>query len=228
MWTSSRMITYFTFSKTWDAWEYRVVRWTRWRWSRWSEKILYGNDFRWRNGVGRTLDRGNFQKILYLRVGRMWMQASTVTCVSEENFCLLLARNIPNSGYLSWTDPTVAPLRAWHCPVSGGGRPGHPERGWYPSKSLPASPNKGLLGRSKQDVYRGGSVASSEAQLKRIIAIALKKIAPEVPPTMMRGVSLHVRSANRNGLMPMVHRMAWGTQSPNISVLKIWWRSVKI
>ena len=39
--------------------------------------------------------------------------------------------------------------------------------------------------------------------MKRIIDIVLKKIDPEVPLTMMRGVGL--RSANRNGPMHMVH-----------------------
>ena len=48
-------------------------------------------------------------------------------------------------------------------------------------------------------------MASSEAQMKRIIAIVPNKIAPEVPLTMMRGVGLRVRPANRNGTMPMVH-----------------------
>ena len=48
-------------------------------------------------------------------------------------------------------------------------------------------------------------MASSEAQMNRIIAIVLKKIDPEVPLTMMGGVGLRVRSANRNGLMHMVH-----------------------
>ena len=48
-------------------------------------------------------------------------------------------------------------------------------------------------------------MASSEAQMKRIIAIVLNKIAPEVPLTMMRGVGLRVRPVNRNGTMPMVH-----------------------
>ena len=41
--------------------------------------------------------------------------------------------------------------------------------------------------------------------MKRIIAIVLNKIAPEVPLTMARGVGLRVRPANRNGTMPMVH-----------------------
>ena len=36
-------------------------------------------------------------------------------------------------------------------------------------------------------------MASSEAQMKRIIAIVLNKIAPEVPLTMMRGVGLRMR-----------------------------------
>ena len=48
-------------------------------------------------------------------------------------------------------------------------------------------------------------MASSEAQMKRMIAIILKKIDPKVPLTMMRGVCLRVRSANRNGPMHMVH-----------------------
>ena len=48
-------------------------------------------------------------------------------------------------------------------------------------------------------------MVSSEAQMKRTIAIVLNKVAPEVPLTMMRGVGLRVRPANRNGPMPMVH-----------------------
>ena len=48
-------------------------------------------------------------------------------------------------------------------------------------------------------------MASSEAQMKRIIAIVLNKIAPEVPLTMMRGVGLRVRPANCNGTMSIFH-----------------------
>ena len=46
---------------------------------------------------------------------------------------------------------------------------------------------------------------SSEAKLKRRIAIALNKIDLEVSLTMIRGVGLHVRSAYRNGPISIVH-----------------------
>ena len=137
-------------------------------------------------------------------------------------FLPLIGEKYPNSGYFSCTDPTVAHYARDTAQFLE-------EAGLATLKGDDTPPKVSQLrlirafwGVLKQDVYRGGSVASSEAQLKRVIAIALKKIAPEVPPTMMRGVSLHVRSVNRNGLMPMVHRIAWGTQSPNVSVLKIW------
>ena len=79
---------------TWDAWEYRFVRWTRWSWSRWSGKNTLWKQFPMKKWCGSHPRQGTFPKILSLRVGRMWMEASTVTCVSEENFCLLLAINI--------------------------------------------------------------------------------------------------------------------------------------
>ena len=96
-------------------------------------------------------------------------------------------------------------LRAWHCPVFGGGRSGHPETGWQPSQRAPASPHRGLLGR-----YEAGGISrrlggSSEAKLKIRISMALNKIDLEVPLTMMRGVGLHVRFAYRNGPIYIVH-----------------------
>ena len=101
--------------------------------------------------------QGTFSRMLSFSLGRMWMEASTVTCVSEGNSCRLLTRNILIMDTFCWTDPTVSTLRAWHCSFSGGGRPGHLETGWYPYKSLPVSPNN-FWGVLKQDIYREGWV----------------------------------------------------------------------
>ena len=120
-------------------------------------------------------------------------------------FMPLIGEKYPNSGYLSWTDPTVAHYARDTAQFLEEASLVTLKGDDAPPKVSQLRPIRDFWGVLKQDVYRGGSVASSEAQLKRIIAIALKKTAPEVPPTMMRGVSLHVRSANRNRLMPMIH-----------------------
>ena len=90
MWTSSRMITDFTFSEHGvpalfaepDGDGPNEVKNTLWK------------QFPMKKWCWSHPRQGTFPKILSLRVGRMWMEASTVTCVSEENFCLLLAINI--------------------------------------------------------------------------------------------------------------------------------------
>ena len=113
-------------------------------------------------------------------------------------------------------------LRAWHCLVSGGGRNGYPETGWQPSQRVPASPNRGLLGR-----YEAGGISrrlggSSEAKLKIRIFMALNKIDLEVPLTMMRGVGLHVRSAYRHGPISIVHlidMLFWMSQCASVENL---------
>ena len=120
-------------------------------------------------------------------------------------------------------------LRAWHGPVSGGGRSGYPETGWQPSQRAPASTNWGLLGR-----YEAGGISrrlggSSEAKLKIRISMALNKIDLEVPLTMKRGVGLHVRSAYRNGPIYIVHlnAMLFGMSQcasvENLVKIEIWW-----
>ena len=57
----------------------------------------------------------------------------------------------------------------------------------------------------KQDMYRGGLVAGSEAHWKRKIRVVLGKIDPEVPRTMMKGVGLRVRLADRCGVLHVAH-----------------------
>ena len=93
MWTSSRMITYFTFS------EHGMPGNT----DLFAESDGDGPDEVKKYSMETISDKemvwiapspGAFPKILSLRVGRMWMEESTVTYVSEENFCRLLAKNI--------------------------------------------------------------------------------------------------------------------------------------
>ena len=128
----------------------------------------------------------------------MWMEASTVTCVLEKNLCFIGEKYL-YSGYLSWTDPTVAHYARDTDHFLEEAGLAALKRDETPPKVSLLRPIRDFWGVLKQDVWRGGWVASSEAKLKRILAIALKKIAPEAPLTMMRGVGLRVRSANRNG-----------------------------
>ena len=66
-------------------------------------------------------------------------------------------------------------------------------------------PIEDFWGILKQEVYQGGWVAKSEAHLKRRIRVALEKIDPEVPRTMMKGIGLRVRLADRHGVLDVAH-----------------------
>ena len=124
--------------------------------------------------------------------------------------------------------PGSSTLCAWHCPVSGGGRNGHPEKGWQPAQRAPALPNRGFWGR-----YEAGGISRRLggvlwSKTKRRIVMALTKIDLKVPLTMMRGVGLRVRSEDRNRPIYIVHWMTSCSERPNVSVLKIWWSSVQL
>ena len=124
--------------------------------------------------------------------------------------------------------PGSSTLRAWHCPVSGGGRSGQPETGWQPSQRAPALPNRGFLGR-----YEAGGISRRLSgvlwsKTKRRIVMALAIIDLEVPLIMMRGVGLRVRSEYRNRPISIVHWMTCCSECPKAPVLEIWWSSVQI
>ena len=155
-----------------------------------------------------TPSPGDITKNIILESGRNVNGGVHRDMCIRGKFLPFIGGKYPNSGYLIWTEPTVAHYARDTAQFLEEAGLATLKGDDTPPKVSQLRPIRDFWGVLKQDVYRGGSVVSSEAQLKQIIAIALKKIAPEVPPTMMRGVGLHVRSANRNGLMPMVHRMA--------------------
>ena len=120
---------------TWDAWEYRFVRWTRWRRSRWSEKLSMEKN-QTKKWCGSHPHQATLQRMLSSRVGRMWMETSTVTCL-RGNFMSFMGEKYPNSGYIGWADPAVPHYARDTAHFLKETIPLH-------SPSLSASPNKGL------------------------------------------------------------------------------------
>ena len=66
-------------------------------------------------------------------------------------------------------------------------------------------PIEDLWGLIKQNVYKGGWQATSDAQLKRRIQRVVRDINPEVPRKMMAGLPARVRLAADRGLMAQIH-----------------------
>ena len=81
-------------------------------------------------------------------------------------FLPLIGEKYPNSGCLSWTDPTVAHYARDTAQFLEGAGLATLKGDDTPPKVTQLRPIRDFWGVLKQDVYRGGSVASSEAQQK--------------------------------------------------------------
>ena len=94
------------------------------------------------------------------------MEESTVRCVKGEDCHRLSTRKNLEGDYLFCSVPAVTHYARGHCPVSGGGRSGHPETGWQPSQRSPASPNRGFLGAlwSRRYIEEAGWVIWSKTK----------------------------------------------------------------
>ena len=66
-------------------------------------------------------------------------------------------------------------------------------------------PIEDLWGLIKQNIYKGGRQATSDAQLKRRIQQVVRDIDPEVPRKMMAGLPARVRLAAERGLIAQIH-----------------------
>ena len=150
VWTSSPMITYFTFSEHGVPGNTGLL----------AEPDGNGPDEVKKSSMeknpikkwcGSHASPGDISKIIIIERGTHVNGGVHRDMCLRGKFLPFIGDKYPDSGYLSWTDQTVAHYArdTVHFLDLGRDRPGHLETGWYPSKNPPALPNKGLLGRSE-------------------------------------------------------------------------------